>query len=451
MTPAPRRNAWATIRLAALVAGSVILLSVAGMALQYRLVADRLMEGQQSLLSADLDGFGALYDQRRIIALREAIDYRAASATGREMLLLLDRTGRRLAGTGDDWPAGLPPAGEGFTLAEAQVFTEAGQRWIGVGRLLPGGFPLLVARSLAPMDDTLARLRQGMAGIGLGMVLVGGLAGWWAARRVLGRLARVNQLADRVAAGELQARLPGPRSADEFGQLESHVHAMLDRIAALNRATHHLSDRIAHELRTPLNRIAQRIEAIEGPDGLAEALRDEIRATIRVFDALLDISRAEADQGDGAGLLPVDLSALCSDMAELYAPLAEDHGLTLTHALPPGLMVLGEATLIGQALSNLLDNAVKYCRPGDAVHLALKAEDGRVLLSVRDTGPGLPPELRGLAFQPFRRGSATNDAPGHGLGLALVQAIAARHGAKLTSPDVDRGFALHIDWPRLSD
>jgi signal transduction histidine kinase len=301
------------------------------------------------------------------------------------------------------------------------------------------------------MDDTLARLRQGMAGIALGMVLVGGLAGWWAARRVLERLAAVNRLADRVAAGELQARLPGPRSADEFGQLESHVHAMLDRIAALNRATHHLSDRIAHELRTPLTRIAQRIEAVEGPDGMAEALRDEIRATIRVFDALLDISRAEADQGDGAGLLPVDLSALSSDMAELYAPLAEDHGLTLTHALPPGLMVLGEATLIGQALSNLLDNAVKYCRPGDAVHLALKAEDGRVLLSVRDTGPGLPPELHGLAFEPFRRGAATNDAPGHGLGLALVQAIAARHGAKLTLPDVDRGFAIHIDWPRLSD
>lgn len=448
---ATARRPLATIRLAALVAGSVILLSLAGMGLQYRLVSERLMEGQQALLAAELEGFGALYDQRRIIALREAIDYRSASATGREMLLLQDREGARLAGTRADWPAGLPPLGEGFTLTGARVFTDGGERWLGVGRLLPGGFPLLVARSLAPMDETLASLRRGMAGIALAMVVAGGLAGWWAARRVLGRLARVNRLADRVAAGELQARLPGPRSADEFGQLETHVHAMLDRIAALNRATHRLSDSIAHELRTPLNRIAQQIEAVEGPDGLAEALQAEIRATIRVFDALLDISRAEADQGDGAGLLPLDLSALCSDMAELYAPLAEDRGLAFSHDLPPGLMVLGEATLIGQALSNLLDNAVKYCRPGDRVHLSLAAEGGHILLRLADTGPGLPPELQDGAFQPFRRGVRDAAAPGHGLGLALVQAIAARHGAKLTVPRVEKGFVLEIRWPRLSE
>ncbi|MFN4172933.1 MAG: sensor histidine kinase, partial [Pseudorhodobacter sp.] len=224
---------------------------------------------------------------------------------------------------------------------------------------------------------------------------------------------------------------------------------MLDRIAALNRATHRLSDHIAHELRTPLNRIAQRIEAVEGPEGLAEDLRAEIRATIRVFDALLDISRAEADQGDGAGLVPVDLSALCAELAGLYAPLAEDHGLTLTDGIAPGQTVLGDRTLIGQMIANLLDNAVKYCRSGDAVHLALAADEGRVLLTVRDSGPGLPADLRAGGFERFRRGAQDRETPGHGLGLALVQAIAARHGAKLRLPEVEKGFELEIGWPRL--
>ena len=122
----------------------------------------------------------------------------------------------------------------------------------------------------------------------------------------MGRIGRVNALADRVAAGDLAARLPGPPTPDEFGLLETHVHAMLDRIAALNRATHRLSDSIAHELRTPLTRLSQKLARMDGTD----ALRGDLQDAVRVFDALLDISRAEADQGHGGGLIPVDLSAL---------------------------------------------------------------------------------------------------------------------------------------------
>ncbi len=134
-----------------------------------------------------------------------------------------------------------------------------GGRWLVVARALPGGFPLLVGRSLQPVDDTLAALRGGMLGLLAGVLVAAGATGWLAAAWVMRRIGRVNALADRVAAGNLSARLPGARSADEFGLLETHVHAMLDRIEALNRATHHLSDTIAHELRTPLNRMLQRL------------------------------------------------------------------------------------------------------------------------------------------------------------------------------------------------
>lgn len=449
MTTAKPIAARATLRLAAAMALAVTLLSLGAMALQYRLVETRLMAAQQSLLTADLDGLAALYDQRRIIALRQAIDYRATAATGGELLLLMDRGGQTLAGTRKDWPANLAPAGEGFTSEGAVDFTEGPTRWLAVARELPGGFPLLVARSLQPVDDTLAALRRGMLGL-LGAVLVaGGLVGWLAARSVMARINRINDLADRVAEGALDARLPGDRSDDEFGLLETHVHAMLDRIENLNRATHRLSDTIAHELRTPLNRMLQKFAKIQGQDDLTADLKAEMRQAIRMFDSLLDISRAEADQGTGGGLVPVDLSAVAAEVWDLYDPLAEDKGLITEAHITPGLTILGDRNLIAQVLSNLLDNAIKYCAAGDHLTLTLTPEDDRILMRVADTGPGLPEDLKSEAFDRFTRAERDRATPGHGLGLALVRAIAARHGARLTLPPVAKGFALEIRWPRL--
>lgn len=449
MTAQKPFTAKATLRLAALMALAVALLSLAAMALQYRLVESRLMQAQQSLLTADLDGLAALYDQRRIIALRQAIDYRATAATGDEMLLLMDRNGAVLAGTRKDWPPTLAPTGDTFTTDNATTFTESETRWLAVARDLPGGFPLLVARSLAPVDDTLSALKRGMLGLLGALLVAGALVGGLAARSVMQRINRLNTLADRVADGALDARLPGPRSPDEFGLLETHVHAMLDRIENLNRATHRLSDTIAHELRTPLNRMLQKLSKIEGQADLTADLKAEMRQAIRMFDSLLDISRAEADAGTGGGLVPVDLSAVSAEVWDLYDPLAEEKGLITEAHIIPNLHILGDRNLIAQVLSNLLDNAIKYCAPGDRLTLTLTPEDDRILMRLSDTGPGLPDALKPEAFDRFTRAERDRSTPGHGLGLALVRAIAARHGARLTLPPTDKGFALEIRWPRL--
>lgn len=440
-------QAQATLRLAAFMALAVMALSLGAMVLQYRLVEDRLTAQARALLAADLDGFAALYEQRRIIALRQAIEYRAAAASGGEMLVLADRNGVVLAGTQDNWPD-LAVSGDGFAVDGAVRFAEEGQDWLGVSRVLPGGFPMLVARSLQPVTDTLAVLRRGIVGLALTLLVAGAAVGWFAARGVMGRIGRINMLLDRVAGGALEARLPGPRSQDEFGLLERHVHAMLDRIQALNRATHRLSDTIAHELRTPLNRMMQKLSRIEGQDVVAE-LRADMRAAVRVFDSLLDISRAEADQGTG-GLVPVDLSAVAGEVWELYEPLAEDKGLVCQAEIAPGCRVLGDRNLIAQMLSNLLDNAIKYCAAGDTVRLDLSDQGERVVLRLTDTGPGLPEDMRGEAFERFVRADRDRATPGHGLGLALVRAIAARHGARLEMPRVEKGFVIEIGWPKLA-
>ncbi|RVT82658.1 HAMP domain-containing histidine kinase [Rhodobacteraceae bacterium CCMM004] len=440
----PRRSA--SLRLTLLISGGIVVLSLCAMAVQYR-VTERALEARQAaLLSADLRGLAALYDQRRIISLRQGIDFRvAAQPPGETLYLLEDREGRRLAGDAQGWPDEVQRLGDMFAPEPAQRFEAEGRTWLGVGRELPGGFPFLAARGLSGDADTLTALRRGIAATGAVLAALALVAGWGVSRRVVGRIARVNALADRVAEGELSARLPGPRGDDEFGALEAHVHRMLDRIETLNRATHRLSDAIAHELRTPLNRILQKL----GDSGADAAVREEMRAAIRIFDSLLDISAAEAQAGERPGLTPVDLSATVSQVAELYAAVAEDKGLTWHEHIAPGLTVLGDRNLIAQAVSNLLDNAVKFCAPGDAVTVDLVRADGRCILTVRDTGPGLPDELGDLAFARFVRGERDRGVAGHGLGLALVQAIATRHGAKVTRPATERGFAIAIAWPPL--
>ncbi|MBA3908402.1 MAG: hypothetical protein C0524_00660 [Rhodobacter sp.] len=179
-----------------------------------------------------------------------------------------------------------------------------------------------------------------------------------AARSVMGQ---VSDLADRVAEGALDARLSGVRSNDASCLLESHVHAIPDRIQKLSRATHRLSDTIAHELRTPLNRMLQKLSRIGGHEDLTAELKAEMRQAIRMFDSLLDIIHAEADQGTGGGPMPFELSAVAQAGRELYEPLAEDKGLIPKADIAPGLRVLRDRNLIAQMLSNLLDNANKYC------------------------------------------------------------------------------------------
>ncbi|MBR9762698.1 MAG: HAMP domain-containing protein [Rhodobacteraceae bacterium] len=447
----------ASLRVTLAIAAGIILISLSAMGLQYQLTARALAARQAELLETDLDAFAANYQQRRIPALRQAVAFRSQTMLPDEAIYLLqDRAGVKLAGNIGGWPLGITPEGDRFEPAPVLDYrlplgpggTEIAYR--GIARELPGGFRFLTARAETPREVTLAGLRAVILPVAAGLVVLALLAGWLTSRWVLARIGRINRLADRVAGGDLSARLPGDRPGDEFGLLETHVHAMLDRIEALNRATQRLSDLIAHELRTPLNRILQKIRTLEAPGPQKAALEAEIHATTRTFNALLDISSAEAAGGARPGLVPVDLAALAGELCELYQPLAEDRGMTLAAHLPETAMVLGERNLIAQVLTNLLDNAIKFCAPGDAITLTLAPADDRHLMVVEDTGPGLPEEIRAEVTRLFVRAPRDRQVPGHGLGLALVQAVATRHGARLSLPATGEGFRIEISWPGLS-
>lgn len=442
----------ASLRLTLAIAGLILLAALLAMAVQYRTAAQALERQEQQILKSDIDSFAELYDQRRIPALRQAIAERASqTAQGQALYLLQNREGQTLAGNLEDWPDGLPAMAGGVTEAAPRVFTlpGTGQEYNGVARVLPGGFPLLVARANALTADTLAEMRGTILWMALALLGLAAVTGGFVSRLVLRRIDAVNDLADRVATGDLAARLPGERTPDEFGALEEHVHSMLDRIQNLNAATNRLSDAIAHELRTPLNRIQQKLDKLEGQPELVEEIRGELKATVRIFDALLDISGALAEQGQRPGLVPLDLGTVAQEVFDLYDPLAEENGLTCSFTAEEGLAILGDRSLLAQLISNLLDNAIKFCNPGDRITLTLRDGGARHLLEIADTGPGVPEEIRADLFERFTRAERDRDRPGHGLGLALVRAIAARHGAKLDLPRRDKGFAIAIAFPKL--
>jgi len=443
-------RASASVKLTLGVAGAILVISLFGLAVQYRVAEATLRDQHLSLVRSDLDGMAALYEQRRIIAVRQAMQFRTASGDPDGALYLLqDKSGGKLAGNLAAWPEGVPVLGQGFSSEALQAFDHGGARYLGAARLLRGGFPMLLARPLGPLEQTLADMRRVIFWVALGIAVAALAAGVLVSRLVMHRIDRLNTLADQVAAGQTSARLSGPHSDDEFGLLERHVHRMLDRIEALSRATRQLGDAIAHELRTPLNRMQNRLSKLPPDNPAVDAAKAELRSTVRVFDSLLDIARAEAQSGDAPGLEPLDLSATCAEIFALYAPSGEDKGLTMEARITPDLRVLGDRNLIAQLISNLLDNAIKFTRKGDRVILSLGSRDGAHGMRVADTGPGAPEGLGDTVFDRFTRGARDSHLAGHGLGLALVKAIATRHGATLTLPASENGFVIEITWPSL--
>lgn len=436
-------------RLTAVIVLTVLAISVVGFGAQYNMVRRDLEERQRQLVEDDLSAFAALYDQRRIIAVRQAIVYYNISRPDGALLLALrDRSGQMLAGTEGEWILKVPVPAEGHRSGPI-VFTVGTVQYVGVAQTLPGGFPLWVARSTKATEETLAQLRRVIYAVIVAVLLSSLLIGHHASRWIMHRVARINRLADRVAEGDLSARLSGERAADEFGLLERHIHNMLDRIESLNRATNQLSDNIAHEMRTPLTRIQTRLARLELAGDEAEEVAREIRDTVRIFDSLLEIARAQGSVGERPGLTPLDLSAELGELVDLYEAVAEDRGVAFSAEIDEGVMILGDRNLVAMLISNVLDNALKFTPSGERITVSLHAGEQRHEMTIADTGPGLPPGFEAEAFERFARAPRDSGTPGHGLGLALVQAIALRHGAKISLPEVERGFAIRVAWPSL--
>jgi signal transduction histidine kinase len=222
---------------------------------------------------------------------------------------------------------------------------------------------------------------------------------------------------------------------------------MLDQIERLMAAMRQVTDNIAHDLRSPLGRLRARIEVTLLEEPSIERYHETLQTTIieadgllATFSALLDIAEAEAGSRREA-MAPVDLAEVVRDLIDLYEPVAEEKGLRLDLAFetPGPLSVVGNRHLLNQAISNLIENALKYTPAGGAVLVTAGQHGDTIRLSVTDSGPGIPKAARERVFDRFYRLESSRTTPGNGLGLSLVKAVVGLHGGSIGLSEAPTG------------
>ncbi|MEM9556031.1 MAG: HAMP domain-containing sensor histidine kinase [Acidobacteriota bacterium] len=240
-------------------------------------------------------------------------------------------------------------------------------------------------------------------------------------------------------------RLRRPGDDGDFDRATREINAILERLDGALSSLGHVTDNIAHDLRTPLTRLQGQLEMLRRSDRptdtMLTAVQDEADQLLATFNALLRIAQVESGSRR-RGFRRFDMARVVADVAELYAPAFADDGTELDLSLPEGPVELdGDADLWMQALSNLLDNALKHTPSGGRVRLELHADR----LQLRDSGPGIPETEHHRVFERFYRGSARGrQAPrGAGLGLSLVAAICELHGAAIELEN-DDGLVVRI-------
>lgn len=396
----------------------------------------RQAEGQ---VARELTMLEASYRAYGINGINRAVVERSASQN-EFLYLFTGPTGERVSGNLN----ALPENGisePGFFRFQYRPFENQPEREA-LARLvrLSNNYLLLVAVDVEEQVKFMGRIRQAML-LGAGLVVIMGLiAGALISRRFTTRIEALNQVARDVMAGDLKRRAPRNHSRDELDEFASHLNRMLNRIESLMAASMYAGDSIAHDLRSPLTRMRARLEeGLRNPDSdPQEVLDDALSDTnelLNIFNSIQRISRLET--GEQRSVFQVlDPADLLADLSELYEPVCEDAGLQFTSEIQNGLKIRADTGLVAQAVSNLLDNAIKYTGENGAIALRLRRRsDGRAEISVTDTGPGVPADKREAILKRFVRLEESRSQPGSGLGLSLVKAVAEIHSADLLLED----------------
>ncbi len=321
---------------------------------------------------------------------------------------------------------------------------------------LPGTYYLLVGRDLNDQQSLLDRtFKTAMIAIGVTLTVAlggGALMGYG----VLKRIDAVNRTAGDIISGDFSRRIPITSASDEFDELALRLNAMLERIEQLMAAMRQVTNNVAHDLRSPLTRLRNRLEVTLLEGRSAEEYRDvmerameDAAGLIKTFNALLSIAQVESGvrSGDWG---TVDLRDVASELAELYSPVADEKGITFAVGADAPVCVSGNRQLLAQAVSNLLDNAIKYTPVGGKVALTATESGGQCAVCVSDNGPGIPEAERDRALHRFVRLDSSRSAPGNGLGLSLVRAVAQIHDAQLVLDDNHPGLRVTITIPLQS-
>ena len=408
---------------------------------------------------ADMDQVGAVLvdeaaksvdeseaDLRRALELRLTRDIRRL-----DFVALIDPKGELIFGNVPFMPR-MPIDAQAHFVNEDVFPDPRGDKdpAIFVARRRADGGVLLLGRSLREDYDLQETLLRALAIALLPTILLILAIGAWFAHRASQRFKRVHDAIVRIMNGDLDLRLPFA-GEDDIGKIARAVNLMLDEIARLLDHLKSAGDNIAHDLRTPLAVARAKLERALDNESGAEQLREALEAALvqiekvsMTISAILRISAVEQGAREKQ-FKDFDLAAVCAQLLDFYEPLAESKGVTMiVDAAATPVPVRGDRDLMREALSNLIDNAIKFTPAGGAVRIEARMAEGRAFALVSDTGVGVPPQERAKIFDRFFRGERSGQTPGHGLGLSIAETIANLHGFKLRVEDNNPGARFEL-------
>lgn len=444
-----------------LFAASALVLVVYMTSLSTRMLTDQTRE----TILEEVLSLSRFYESGGLSRLVRVVSQRSRQP-GAYLYLLTDPNGRPLAGNVESLEPGVletdgwterPFSYRRYGDANNQAQTVDGHRAIAQVVRLPNTMIILVGRDLGEPEQFRLVVRRALTAA-LALMGIGAFVIWFfVGRQALHRIDNISDASKRIMGGDLSGRLPVTGTGDEFDRLSENLNGMLARIGALNDGLKQVSDNIAHDLKTPLTRLRNRVEATLAGSRTEAEYREALEAAIaesdqliRTFNAILMISRLEAGYSAEA-TDEVDLAAILRDVVELYEPAAEEAGVTLTAEDNAEAKITGNRELIGQALSNIVDNAIKYsagAEGGAKVTVSITRQDGTFRLGVADNGPGIPPEDRVQATERFVRLEKSRSQPGSGLGLSLAKAVMTFHGGTLELSGREPGLLVEMVFPR---
>ncbi|WP_267395914.1 MULTISPECIES: HAMP domain-containing sensor histidine kinase [unclassified Sphingomonas] len=396
------------------------------------------------------DAMRAVFRTGGLRAVADAIGGARAPGDTSLLLAVVDGSGRRILGYG---PMRLgvrlvPTTFRVDDLDNSSATSDVGYALHPIGR-----YWLLAGRSLDLVSAEQQAIERALALAVMFSLILGIGAGLVLARYVALRLDRIAAVVEAAGEGDLSRRVPlGVAAGDAFDRLAARLNAMLEKLERLMVELRVVTDSLAHDLRSPLARLRTKTEQavlIADPAARETALGGllvETDLVMRMLTMVIEISRSEAISRDRFSA--VSPARLVEEIAELYEPVAEDAGLAFIVAIddrPPAMPLHRE--LLSQAITNLIDNALKHGASGGSVTLRLAHVVEGIIIQVEDRGQGIAEEDRAQAIKRFGRLDAARSTPGAGLGMALIEAVARLHGGRFELDDNHPGLIARIVLP----